>query len=159
MDLMLRLLLVQLRSMHLYFHNCHNLAKGPSFFGDHCAFNDFYSELDKEYDEAAERAVGLYNEPLDLSILLPAISKNLEMVLGDYKTPEDMHSGGLALEKELIKICDLIENSPLATLGLKELVGGIACHSEIRSYKLNQRLKKPEPELTPIMSQIDIPVK
>jgi DNA-binding ferritin-like protein len=159
MDLILRLLLVQLRSMQLFYHNCHNLTKGQAFFGDHPAFNDFYSEIEDQYDSVVERAIGLYHEPLDLSILLPAISKNLEMVLGDYNTPEDMLNGGLALEKELIKICDLVEDNPMATLGTKNLIAGIADSSEIRSYKLNQRLKKDQSELSPIMSKIDIPIK
>lgn len=141
MDQMLRLLLVQLRSMQLFYHNAHHLTKGSTFFSDHEAFSDFYKEIDGQYDSVAERAVGLYNEPLDLSILLPAISKNLEMVLADYQTPEDMYGGGIALEKELDKICDLIDSSPLATVGTKELINGIADSSEIRSYKLNQRLK------------------
>ena len=150
---------MQLRSMQVYYHNCHNLTKGQSFFGDHVSFNEFYSAVEEQYDSVAERAIGLYNEPLDLSILLPAISKNLEMVLGDYKTSDDMHKGGLELEKELMKICELVEENPMATLGTKNLTAGIADDSEIRSYKLNQRLKKPEAELAPIMSQTDIPAK
>jgi len=142
MDDMLRLLLVQLRSMHLYYHNCHNLTKGKSFFADHAAFNDFYSELDGQYDSVAERAVGLYNEPLDLTIILPAITANLQIVLKDYTNSEDMHKGGVLLENELLKICAFIDNNPMTTSGTKDLVTGIADNAEVRLYKLNQRLKE-----------------
>lgn len=151
MDEILRLLLVQLRSMQLYYHNCHNLVKGKSFFADHEAFNEFYTQLDGQYDSVAERAVGLYNESLDLNIILPAINMNLQIVLKEYNNSEDMHTGGVLLEKELLKICSLVEKHPMATGGTKELVAGIADNAEVRLYKLNQRLK--DKPLIPIAPQ------
>ena len=151
MDEILRLLLVQLRSMQLYYHNAHNLTKGKTFFSDHAAFNEFYSELDGQYDSVAERAVGLYNEPLDLSIILPAINMNLQIVLKDYKSTQDMHKGGVLLEDELLKICSLVEVNPRATDGTKNLVADIADKAETRLYKLNQRLKEDSPLVSPLL--------
>jgi len=140
MDLIFKLLIVQLRSMQLYYHNCHNLTSGPTFFADHENFNDFYSATESDYDSAAERAVGLFNESLDLNVILPAVQKNLEAV-SNYRDTRGMHSGGLVLEKELIKICEMIDKNPMASSGIRQLVGDMADKSEVRCYKLQQRLK------------------
>lgn len=141
MEMKFKLLIVQLRSMQLYYHNCHNLVKGPTFLPDHELFGEFYPALESDYDSAAERAIGLFNEPLDLNVILPAISKNLEAVLSNYNDNNSMLQGSVVLEHELLKIVNLIDSDPLSSPGVKQLVGDIADKSEARLYKLNQRLK------------------
>jgi len=147
--------------MQLYYHNCHNLCYGTAFFADHKAFEKFYKECEDDYDAAAERAIGLYNEQLDLEVLLPAIAMNLKSLTRQYSNNTDMmYNDGMTLEKELQKICDTMDMNPKATSGIKQLVGTIGEHSEIRAYKLKQRMQMQEkPEQLPMDEKIQEALK
>lgn len=128
-------LAVHLRLMNLCFHNLHQLTAGHSFFGDHKELGEFYKAMDDDYDAVVERAIGMnMPEVANLKNQLHVVEAHLQVL------PEIIDFGtALALEIHLCDLCSLVdqEGSP----GLKQLVGDIADRSEIRQYKIRQRIK------------------
>lgn len=135
-------LLYLLRAMQFYAHSCHNLVKGTPFHSDHAFFGDVYSELEGDYDDVAERIVGLYGEqPLELqSVLNAAMSKIMDapsINVPDNKVYYEYHAKLEERLKSLIK--QIIETG--VSPGTEQLIGDIANKSESRMYKIKQRLK------------------
>lgn len=135
-------LLVLLRAMQIYSHSAHHLCKGTSFFSDHEFFGDTYSALESDYDDVAERIIGLYGEqPLQLQPLLVAVTQKLT----------DAPSIGVQDNKEFFihqlkmeeSLCGLIKKIIDAgvTPGTDQLIGEICNKSESRQYKIKERLK------------------
>lgn len=135
-------LLSLLRAMYLYAHNCHHLVKGGSFFTDHNFFKDTYSALQGDYDDVAERIVGLYGEePLQLQRILgrassiiadaPSVGVESNKVYFQYQ---------LGLEDKLCNIVyEILEKS--VTAGTEQLITEICNKAESRKYFIKQRLK------------------
>ena len=135
-------LLYLLRAMQIYSHNCHNLVKGPLFFGDHDFFGGTYKSLDTDYDSVAERIVGLYGEePLQLQSILsrsasiiadaPSIGVEDNKIYFQYQ---------LGLEDKLCNIVyQILEKS--VTAGTEQLITEICNKAESRKYFIKQRLK------------------
>lgn len=130
------------RAMNLFYHNCHNVVYGPQFASDHQMFGEFYVALDADYDQLAERCVGVFGRQcLDLN----AILEKVETILEDLTKPhtssvDDMLASAVKAEHELLTICNFTCKAPGVTSGIEQLVGTIAEQSEIRSYKLMQRI-------------------
>jgi len=127
------------RAMQLFYHNCHNLCARVPFFTDHEAFAEFYSTLESTYDSVIERMLGL-----DVVIDLVVIQELAVAKLKSLSHPVDnagMFLIGLNLEKEM---CSIVEKlcSGQASQGVKNLLAGEADKSEVRQYKLKQRIKK-----------------
>ena len=131
-----------LRAMQIYSHNAHHLIKGNSFFGDHEFFGDVYLKLEDDFDSVAERIIGLFGEePLNLQVMMVEVTKRLANCPStgviDIK---DFFSYQLKLE---LSLCDLVRQILMknVTPGTEQLIGEICNQSEIRQYKLKQRLK------------------
>jgi DNA-binding ferritin-like protein len=145
MDIQLCLsIIVQLRAMQMYTQQAHNLCGRVPFFQDHEFFSETYEQLESDYDSVFERTVGLYGEQssLELSNLVSLVSSKLKdkSTIGQ-KENSIYFSTLLEMEKEL---CVLIEKkvTSKASEGTKQLIGEIANKSEMRQYKIKQRLKK-----------------
>jgi len=109
-------LMYLLRAIRIYSQNAHHLVKGTPFHSDHNFFGDVYNEVGGDFDDVAERIIGLYGEEhLNLQNMLQAVVKL----------------------KNLIKQIIASGVSP----GVEQLIGDIANKSEMRCYKIKQRMK------------------
>ena len=134
-------LLIQLRAMQLFYHNCHNVTKGPSFMSDHNLFGDFYGKAEGDYDGCAERFIGLAGSDAFDGIKIAASATTLLSQLPKTSEPADMWKIGLGLEQSLVKLCEACDKDPKYSSGTRQLVGDIANFSEGRIYKIKQRIK------------------
>jgi DNA-binding ferritin-like protein len=125
--------------MQLFAHSAHHLSKGQTFFEDHSFFGDTYSAVEDDFDSVAERMIGLGEEEMDvLEITTHAIAILKDSPSTD-SSMEDFFNYQLKLEKHL---CETIKKSiSSVSPGTEQLIGEIANKSEVRQYKLKQRLK------------------
>jgi DNA-binding ferritin-like protein len=131
-------LAAHLRHMQLYAHNAHNLCKGDTFFTDHPELGSLYSSYEDAYDGVVERLIGLGEAPN-----LIQVQKDAVVMLDSDAAPSgfnDAFSTILGYEEELCKLVDAANEG--ASLGTQNFVQGIADISEVRQYKLKQRLSK-----------------
>lgn len=140
---MLKPLLIQLRAMQLFAHSAHNLCARVPFFQDHDFFGSAYSAHESEYDNVAERQIGLFGE-MDLALgpLASAVAAKLQPCPSiGVKENSVFFQYQLQLEMEL---CKLIAQMIAAGLseGTRQMLGNIYDASEVRQYKIKQRLKK-----------------
>lgn len=133
-----------LLAMKLCYHNAHHVASRISFFADHEAFGDFYSQLDDDYDSVVERMIGLYSSDLAnlqkiLSLVSPLINN-----FPSNSTPDNssLFSFMLNTENGLVNQVELICKSPECKESTKQLISEIGNKAEMRIYKIKQRIKK-----------------
>jgi DNA-binding ferritin-like protein len=124
-----------LRYLQLYSHQAHNLTKGLTFFQDHGFFGDLYPAYESAYDDVVERSIGLGN-PIDISI---ANKQAAERLPEDNETEVEaclkhILSAEIHLCQEIEKVCDS------CSIGTEQMLGNIADLSEVRQYKIKQRL-------------------
>lgn len=136
-------LLIHLRAMNLFSHSAHNLVARVPFHSDHSFFGDVYGELNDEYDSVAERTIGLMGEaPLRLQdILAGAAAKLAQAPSINVKENGTFYQVQLQMEQELCRLIPAIIAQG-ATEGTKQLLGDICNRSEVRQYKIKQRIKK-----------------
>lgn len=134
-------LAILFRCAQLFAHNAHNLCARIVFFQDHEFLGDLYSKYESEYDSVIERIIGLQgSDQLDLVAIQIAAVDRLKSY--PQKAPENAKYFEmiLAMEKE---ICERVKMLiPTSTEGTKQLIGEMANQSEIRQYKIKQRISK-----------------
>lgn len=135
-------LLILLRAMQIYAQNAHQLVKGTPFHSDHAFFGDVYNEVAGDFDDLAERIIGLYGEePLALQPMLASVVAKLSdapSVGVDDNKIFYMHQ--LKMEDSLCKIVERIIAAGVNP-GTEQLIGEICNKSEMRKYKIKQRMK------------------
>ena len=135
-------LLILLRAMQMFSQNAHHLVKGMSFQQDHAFFGDTYEAIAEDYDALAERIIGLYGEEhLDLSHILEAIHQVLLNAPSiNVESNKVFYEYQINMEENL---CEMVKHVISLDLppGTEQLVGEIANKSEVRQYKIKQRLK------------------
>lgn len=123
-----------LRYMQFYGHIGHNLLGGQTFFQDHSFLAELYAAYENHYDDIIERMIGL-----DEEVDLVDIQKEAVSGLKSPKSYEACYKELLDCEAEL---CNMIEKLVKeSSQGTANLIQGIADESEVRQYKLKQRLK------------------
>jgi DNA-binding ferritin-like protein len=130
-------LAILLRALQLLAHINHNLVKGTTFFSDHEFLGELYAAYETAYDSVVERIIGTSGmKPQALMSIQESAVKVLKQatVTGE---PEMAFKTLVQGEAELQKICESIKGSA----GTLNLVAQLADDSEVRSYKLQQRLK------------------
>ena len=123
-----------LRYMQLMAHLGHNILGGKTFFQDHEFLGSLYKAYEGHYDNIVERMIGL-DEELDLV----AVQKDAVNGLEAPKSYENCYKDLLACEVELCKMIEKLAKG--SSQGTIDLIGGIGSDSEVRQYKLKQRLK------------------
>jgi len=130
-------LAILFRTAQLYAHNAHNLASGETFFQDHKFLGKLYPVYEEAYDSIVERIIGL-GESIDL----PAITKKAAAAVSEVHDEEESYECFTSLLELEQAICLLIENTIQdCTCGTQNLLQGLADESEMRQYKLGQRIK------------------
>lgn len=123
-----------LRCLQFYAHVAHNLLGGDTFFQDHAFLGELYASYEAEYDSVIERLIGT-GKPVDLIKL----HNDAAQAIVEPQSYKECFQELLSCEK---KLCEMIENeAPKSSQGTMQLLGGIADASEIRQYKLKQRMK------------------
>jgi len=136
-------LILHLRCMQLFSHNAHNLMSRVPFFQDHEFFGEVYAALEGDYDSVVERTIGLMGEQATgLNTLPERIALKMKSLPSiGVKENSTFLQALLSLEAELCKLVAL-EISKGVSSGTEQLIGEICNQSEIRQYKIKQRLKK-----------------
>jgi DNA-binding ferritin-like protein len=133
-------LAVILKTLNIFAHNAHNLVSRVVFNQDHEFLGEIYSEADSNYDDVVERMIGLGLSPNLNEINMLACQKAVSIQLGQDNYSK-LHAC-LDLEKASCQIIEQLVRSNQVSVGTEQLIGGIADKSEVRQYKLQQRLTK-----------------
>jgi DNA-binding ferritin-like protein len=131
-------LAVVLRTAQLVAHNYHNKVSGASFFADHEYLGELYPVYEGEYDSVVERIIGL-----GMECDLPAVTQLAGERAAKYdpydRQADEMFSDLLGLERQIQQWA--VDFNKKATLGTQNFLQGLADQSEMRVYKLKQRIK------------------
>lgn len=126
-----------LRMLQLYTHNAHNLLGGPTFFQDHEFLGELYPVYESEYDSIVERIIGLGKEIDLISTQQQAVDALKKC--SQPKSYKDCYAEILKYEQMLCSMVEkLVKDSSQGTI---QLLGDAANKSEMRQYKIKQRLK------------------
>ena len=141
---MLQDLLACLKAKQDYYKTGHWQVKNTIYYADHKLLDRLSSEAGAIIDQVAEKIIGITGNPALLN--LPDILKKQYEYAKDlpYNAPENtaIFQAGLQMETKLLELCKTIDASPETSIGVKNMVGGIADESESRIYLLKQRLSK-----------------
>lgn len=139
---MLLPIIVHLRAMQLYTHHAHNLCARIVFQQDHDFFGEVYSALDGEYDGVVERQIGLFGEDkLDLTAIIVQVHSKLKgLPTVGVKENKVFYTQLLEMEKQLLSAIQAVINTGVSE-GTRQMLGDICDRSEVRQYKIKQRLK------------------
>jgi DNA-binding ferritin-like protein len=134
---MLSKLAADFRFMQFYAHNAHNLIKGSTFFQDHGFLGELYPKYTEIYDGIVERIIGA-DENIDL-IKINQIAFETMKQAGITDDPKKIFINLLNFEEY---VCNQIEELVQGySEGTRQMLGTIADESEVRQYKLKQRIK------------------
>jgi DNA-binding ferritin-like protein len=126
------------RSAQLIAHNCHHLVKGATFFEDHEFLGELYGTYEGAYDSIIERIIPLAGTA-NLSDITARACAGAGGFNPEGKTSLEIFSAIMVIEQA---ICSVIKNAvPGATDGTQNLLQGLADESEVRQYKIGQRIK------------------
>lgn len=118
-------------------HGFHNLVKGPTFFEDHEFLGELYESYQNAYDACIERIIA-FTGTADVVGLTAKASAAAAQYNPNGKSSAEMFSIILAFEKN---ICALIKVAvPESTDGTQNLLQGFADQSEMRQYKISQKI-------------------
>lgn len=132
-------LIIHLRFMQLFAHAVHNLCKGATFFEDHAFFGDAYESHEADYDDVVERTIGLFGpQTVDFKKIAMMAAHELEQADLSAQVFEQQ----LKHEQELCSMIDSLCKHKAANQGLVQLLGNIADKSQVRQYKIKQKLSK-----------------
>lgn len=135
--------IVTCRVMQLYYHNCHNLVSGETFFSDHSFFGDLYPRLESDYDRLAEFYIATFGKAaFETKALSTLVQEELDKFEVEKMSCKDMFSTSVELETKLYKELEAIDKK--ASIGLRNLIGDVAEQIDVRMYKLKQRLDEKE---------------
>jgi len=136
-------LLIHLRAMNLFAHSAHNLVGRVPFHQDHEFFGEIYPIFNSDYDDVAERIIGLFGESsLNINDILSKVLAKVQTLPSiGVKENSLYYQVQLKLEQELCSLIAQIIASG-ASEGTKQLLGDICNASESRQYKIKQRIKK-----------------
>lgn len=134
-------LAVLYRCAQLYAHRAHNVCRGETFFPDHDFLGGIYEAYEGAYDNVVERMIGLGMKPAIVKITSEACKKFEDMASDSMVQTDTMLAKILGLEKEF---CSQIEEAMKGELsqGTQNMLQGLCDESEVRQYKLKQRLAK-----------------
>ena len=135
-------LLILLRSMQIFAQSAHHLCKGQSFHEDHSFFGDTYEAVAGDFDDLAERIIGLYGEEhLQLQPLMAAVVQKLaDAPSVGVESNKVYYSYRLKMEENMCKLAEQIIAAGVYP-GTEQLIGDMANKAEMRKYKIKQRLK------------------
>ena len=138
----MRDILIHLRAMHLFAHNAHNFVARAPFHSDHAFFGETYEAMSDAYDSVIERIIGLMGEEaVKPQTLLLEVNEKLKMAPSTgVKENKVFYQFQLMLEQELCKKVSMTIAAGVSP-GTEQLLGNLCDFSEMRQYKIKQRIK------------------
>lgn len=128
-----------LRTLQLVAQNYHNLASGKTFLADHSFLGEVYDAAADAYDSVIERCIGLHDYGQQELNEITKLACNNSCQLPYSGLEQALHTIS-SIEKLL---CDAAASDMKgASEGTKNLLAQLADDSEVRQYKLKQRLQK-----------------
>jgi DNA-binding ferritin-like protein len=136
-------LAITLRCLQLYAHNAHNLVARIVFMQDHEMLGEIYTAAEGDYDSVIERIIGLYgSEQVNLVEIQHMACQKMATLPSVVKENSMYFQAILQLESDICtKVNELVRGQKV-TVGTEQMIGDIADRSEVRQYKLKQRIKK-----------------
>lgn len=133
-------LLAMLRAAQLLMHHAHNICFGSTFMQDHFFFGDSYEAFEKDYDDLIERIIGVKGkEGLELKVIMAQVMDILPDDMLLIKDNKYFYMLQLRMEETIgqmiQEICKTEEDE-----GIKQLLGDMKQTSQIRQYKIKQRI-------------------
>lgn len=132
---------ILLRLLQLYSHNAHNLVKGSLFLQDHDFLGELYPQYESEYDSIIERMIGL-GQSVDLVEVQALAVEQLKSLPSMSQENKESFMLILDMEKSLCSLVEAMIVGMKPSEGTKQLLGDVCNKSEMRQYKLNQRVRK-----------------
>lgn len=130
-----------LRAGQFYAHHAHNNVKGLTFSQDHDFFGELYPVYEKGYDGCVERYIGLCGKPIDgIKLVCDGAELVSDLPKDGGSDNRAFYQGILHIEKALCSFIQDCIKSPMSE-GTKQMLGTLADESEVRQYKIKQRLK------------------
>ena len=138
----MRDVLVHLRAMHLFAQNAHHLVAHGPFHSDHAFFGETYEAMSDAYDSVAERIIGLMGEEaLKPQTLLLEANEKIKMAPSTgVKENKVFYQYQQMMKQELCKKIATVIAAGVSP-GTEQLLGNLCDNSEIRQYKIKQRIK------------------
>lgn len=124
---------------NLYAHAAHNLCSKAVFMQDHEHFADLYTAYENHYDDVIERMIGL-GQPVDIQNITTKACQAFAGMQLNVPENADYFKKIIELEQAIQEI--IKQETPKSTIGTQQLIGDQADKSEMRLYKLRQRVKK-----------------
>lgn len=131
-------LAILLNTLNLYAHQAHNTVSRLMFLQDHDFLTEIYTAADGAYDDVIERCIGLGMSCDVQAINVEAGGRAAKISLGNDNSTK--LAACLDLEKQIVAEIEKIVRGGKISLGTETMLGDIANASEIRQYKLKQRL-------------------
>lgn len=127
------------RAAQFYAHAAHNFAKGATFYQDHEALGELYGAYEEAYDSIVERMIG-NGEPFSIQQILTNATAEANKY-ADPSTFSQVTSFQVlqGMEQRIRASIDIQIGAQ--TQGTQNLLAQLADDSEMRSYKIGQRLK------------------
>lgn len=131
------------KSMNLYARAAHHLAARTPFHSDHAFFAEIYEAADDAFDGIVERMIGLMGEESVgyPGILSQSVANVSKLPYTGVKENTVFYQVLLDMEKKVCEKANEIIQSGV-TPGVEQLVGELCNQSEMRQYKIKQRMKK-----------------
>ena len=139
MDNALKAAIIKARALQLYYHYCHNLVTGCAFHSDHSFFGASYAALEGSYDSLVEYFIAIYgNSVFSTKEITELTCDELEDLEMNSMSAEGMYQLAVTFEQDFQMY--LVDVNQVARLGLQNAVQGMATESDVRLYKIRQRL-------------------
>ena len=126
------------RAAQLFAHNAHNTIKGQTFFQDHEFFATTYGSFEEAYDAVIERMIGL-GFVFDIAVLTKDAGASASTYPVQRMTAKDLFEALLGFETIICTIIKGYMDNKVSN-GTQDLLQGLADDSEMRQYKIKQRL-------------------
>jgi DNA-binding ferritin-like protein len=112
------------------------------FFQDHSFFGDLYGTYEDAYDATVERMIGLGQAPNLTQLQLMATEKLKATPTENIKENSEFYKTLLLLEKAARDAATSWIQSGKCSEGTKNMLAQFCDDSEVRCYKMGQRVKK-----------------
>lgn len=139
-------ILFNIKAMEIWFHGAHHVTGGVGFSGDHInLYSKIYEDISDDFDEAAEKAIGLLSEDIACPI---SVLDGANKVMASFETPCGKSSNEIAkIGLDIIlkyitilsKIYESLKESDSLTLGLDDFIMSMSNDYEEIMYLLKQR--------------------
>lgn len=131
-------LAILLKALNILGHICHFEASRIVFMQDHLFLAELYEAAEENYDAIVERCIGT-GIKIDIQDINAAAAARVKgMKIGADNSAKLAQC--LAMEQETTTMIDKLVKAGGISYGTETLLGDIANESEVRQYKLKQRL-------------------